>query len=203
MVSGACPGELKEGRNETKPKFKAGCPKFSTEQALLCYYPKENPRAVAGRSDTGENEEAARTLSGTLEGGSKMRGTKNINSTTGGCLLSGDNSLSGSEPPSFEAGEPAWKVGTLPTELLPQNHIHFSRQSALGQRGAASSRKLTDLSTLTEGYRIKRLRQCGSPGVGGRFLGQARYQLSHNLCHRSYIRKCAWDAAPQKLTIRR
>jgi hypothetical protein len=128
-----------------------------------------------------------------------MRAENNTDSGTGGCLLSGVNSLSGSESPSFEEGEPTWKAGTLPTELLPQNHIYFSRQSALGQRGAASSRKPTNLSTLTEGYRIKRLRQCGSPGVGGHFLGQARYQLSHNLCHRSYIRKCAWDAAPPKV----
>jgi hypothetical protein len=54
MVSGACPGELKEGGNETKCKLKDESSKFSTEQALLCYYPKENPRAMAGRSDTGE-----------------------------------------------------------------------------------------------------------------------------------------------------
>jgi len=66
--------------------------------------PKENPRAVAGRSDAGENGATARTLSVTLQGGSKMRGTKNINST-GECLLRGANFLPESDPSSFEQSE--------------------------------------------------------------------------------------------------
>ena len=68
---------------------------------------------MAGRSDTGENGEAARTLSGTLKGGSKMRGTKSINST-GECLLRGTNFLPGSDPSSFEQSELAWEASTLP-----------------------------------------------------------------------------------------
>jgi hypothetical protein len=51
----------------------------------------------------------------------------------GGCLLCEVNFVSESELSSFEGGETAWKAGTLPTELLPQNHTHFNPKSTLCQ----------------------------------------------------------------------
>ena len=54
----------------------------------------------------------------------KYRGTE-------GCLPCGANSLSKSESSSFEGGETAWKAGTLPPELLPLSHTHFSRKNQL------------------------------------------------------------------------
>ena len=38
----------------------------------------------------------------------------------GGCLPCGADPVAKSEPSGFEQGEPAWKAGTLPPELLPQ-----------------------------------------------------------------------------------
>ncbi len=35
---------------------------------------------------------------------------------------------------SLERVEPAWKAGTLPTELLPQNYIYFSSPPTLCQK---------------------------------------------------------------------
>jgi integrase/recombinase XerD len=51
---------------------------------------------------------------------------------------------------------PAWKAGTLPTELLPQNHIYFSPKSPLRQRGVPASSKTSqrELSALVAGYRL-------------------------------------------------
>ncbi len=37
---------------------------------------------------------------------------------------------------SFGPRQPAWKAGTLPTELLPQNHIYFSLKTTPCQRRA-------------------------------------------------------------------
>jgi hypothetical protein len=52
-----------------------------------------------------------------------MRAENNTDSGTGGCLLSGVNSLSGSEPPSFEEGEPAWEASTLPLSYTRQSNL--------------------------------------------------------------------------------
>jgi len=41
---------------------------------------------------------------------------------------------------SLERVEPAWKAVTLPTELLPQNCIHFSPKSPMCQRECLSVR---------------------------------------------------------------
>ena len=53
---------------------------------------------------------------------------------TGGCLPCSADFVSKPESSSFEDGETAWKAGTLPTELLPQNHIYFSPKSPLRQK---------------------------------------------------------------------
>ena len=58
-----------------------------------------------------------------------MKATRTrANSETGGCLLSHANFVSESEPSSYEGREPAWKAGTLPTELLPLSN--YSRSLA-------------------------------------------------------------------------
>jgi hypothetical protein len=49
-----------------------------------------------------------------------MRTKSNTDLETGGCLLRHANFVSKSETSSFDEGEPAWKAGTLPPELLPQ-----------------------------------------------------------------------------------
>jgi len=65
-----------------------------------------------------------------------MRAAKNVTtSVRGKCLLSGANSVSGALSRSFRGQKPAWKAGTLPTELLPQNQSYFSRKKCIGQRG--------------------------------------------------------------------
>ena len=53
---------------------------------------------------------------------------------TEGCLPCSANSVSKSESSSFEGGETAWKAGTLPTELLPQNRIYSSPKFPICQR---------------------------------------------------------------------
>ena len=52
--------------------------------------------------------------------------------------------------------QPAWKAGTLPTELLPQNRIYFSPKNGGCKGGVPASSKTTrtDLSNLVEGYRL-------------------------------------------------
>jgi len=52
-----------------------------------------------------------------------------VDPQTGGCLLRHANFVSESKSASFEEGEPTWKAGTLPAELLPQNRIYFGRWS--------------------------------------------------------------------------
>jgi len=62
----------------------------------------------------------------------KCEGTRVDNrSKTEGCLPCSANSVSESAAPSFEAGEAAWKAGTLPPELLPPNYIYSSLKSCL------------------------------------------------------------------------
>ena len=65
-----------------------------------------------------------------------MRAAKNVTtSVRGECLLSGANSVSGAPSHSFRDKKPAWKAGTLPTELLPQNPIYSNPKKPIGQRG--------------------------------------------------------------------
>ena len=50
-----------------------------------------------------------------------MKAAKKVTTPVRGeCLLSGANSEAKLELPSFGDKKPAWKAGTLPTELLPQ-----------------------------------------------------------------------------------
>ena len=63
-----------------------------------------------------------------------MRTKSNTDLETEGCLLCGDNFVSKSEPRSFDEGEPAWKAGTLPTELLPHIRSYFSQRLFACQR---------------------------------------------------------------------
>lgn len=56
------------------------------------------------------------------------------NRRTGGWLPCSANFVPKSEPSSFEDGETAWKAGTLPTELLPQNCIYFNPPYTLCQK---------------------------------------------------------------------
>ena len=52
--------------------------------------------------------------------------------------------------------QPAWKAGTLPTELLPQNRIYFSPKTQLCQTGSPCLTKnaATELGVLIEGYTL-------------------------------------------------
>jgi hypothetical protein len=61
---------------------------------------------------------------------------------TEGCLPCGANSVSKSESSSFEGGETAWKAGTLPAELLPQNRTYFSPKMPHCQRGVPAWSKM-------------------------------------------------------------
>ncbi len=55
--------------------------------------------------------------------------------------------------PDSNRRQPAWKAGTLPTELLPQNPIYFSLKSPACQRGVPASSK-TGLLSLAASYRL-------------------------------------------------
>ena len=46
--------------------------------------------------------------------------------------------------------QPAWKAGTLPTELLPQNRIYFTSKSPACQSGVPASSK-AGISSLVDG----------------------------------------------------
>jgi hypothetical protein len=65
-----------------------------------------------------------------------MRAAKNVTtSVRGKCLLSGANSVSGALSRSFRGQKPAWKAGTLPTELLPQTISILAAKSVLVKGG--------------------------------------------------------------------
>jgi len=79
-----------------------------------------------------------------------MRAKNNTDLRTRGCLLRGVNFVSESEASSFDDGELAWKAGTLPTELLPQNRHQKARVCAKSviYISAFARMKLPSRSTL-------------------------------------------------------
>jgi hypothetical protein len=75
-----------------------------------------------------------------------MRTKSNTDLETEGCLLCGDNFVSKSEPSSFDEGEPAWKAGTLPTELLPQSEAILDKDYPLVKRWRLSGHRRSFVS---------------------------------------------------------